>query len=104
MRTVLTLLTLSAAIAVFVNCSPKTTGAITNSTQTETIESYSDEQKVAGKAIWLANCEKCHKLYATTSYSLNQWKNILPKMTKRAKLDEAQALAVRAYIYTNTGG
>lgn len=105
MRNLLCILALLAATAVFINCSPKTTGAIaaTDKNASDASETYTDEQKVNGKAIWQANCDKCHKLYATPSYSLDQWKKILPKMTKRAKLDDAQALAVRAYIYTNAG-
>lgn len=98
MRNILSILSLFAATVLFLNCSPKTTGAVAASPPAEV---YTDAQKIEGKAVWQANCDKCHKLYEPQSHNLPQWQKILPKMTKRAKLEDAQAMAVRAYIYSN---
>lgn len=64
-------------------------------------KNFTDADMSEGKLLWQSNCNKCHKLYNSDDYSVSKWENILPRMIKRAKLDNTQASKVRAYLLTN---
>ncbi len=52
----------------------------------------------AGKRIFMARCIRCHGLPEPSQYSSARWETILPVMIPRARLDNEQALHVRAYL------
>lgn len=95
---------LSGGLLLFAQCSPKTTGAGATGTGAEEAavaevkKNYTEAQMDEGKVVWQASCIKCHKLYEPESHSVKSWEKILPRMFKRAKLDNKQAGTVRAYI------
>ena len=95
---------LGGGVWIFANCSPKTTGSAATSTSgpeaavAEVKKNYTEAQMEEGKVIWQGNCNKCHKLYEPESHSVKSWEKILPRMVKRAKLDDKQAGMVRAYL------
>ena len=106
-----------AAIVFFTQCSPKAGGAVASSSSSSSISSpaeavaptfdktkYSDEVMELGKATWRASCGKCHKLYQPNTHSMEAWERILPRMSKKAKLDDRQAEAVRAFVLSNVAG
>ena len=107
-----------AAIVFFTQCSPKAGGAVASSSTSSSISSpaeavapttfvqtnYSDEVIELGKATWRASCGKCHKLYQPNTHSMEAWERILPRMSKKAKLDDRQAEAVRAFVLSNVAG
>lgn len=51
-----------------------------------------------GRAVYLGSCVKCHAAESVTRYEPAQWERILPEMTKRARLDDENTAAVRAYV------
>jgi mono/diheme cytochrome c family protein len=51
-----------------------------------------------GKVIFLRDCGKCHYGKNIESYTKEQWANILPRMTKKAELDETETRQITAYI------
>lgn len=61
-------------------------------------KNFTEAQMEEGKTIWASSCKKCHKLYEPESHDVMKWENILPRMSKRAKLDDEQSGKVRAYI------
>jgi hypothetical protein len=61
---------------------------------------YSLDDLNQGKAIYTANCNKCHKYKVPQSRSEKKWDKVIPKMAKKAKLDSAQESLVLKYVVT----
>lgn len=53
-----------------------------------------------GKYLYENNCAKCHKLYDSKSYSPEDWKQILVRMQKKAKISDEQRDKIYNYIIT----
>jgi cytochrome c2 len=111
MKKLITLFAISGTILVFANCS-STKPAATSSNNNAAMEAdatvadlkkkFSEAQMEEGRVVWETKCNKCHKLYKPTDRNVGQWEGILPRMVKRAKLDDTQAGNVRAYIITHS--
>lgn len=63
-------------------------------------QGYSMSQLNEGKTIYLDNCNKCHRYKAPQSRDEAKWDKIIPKMAKKAKLDDAQEKLVLEYVVT----
>ena len=62
-------------------------------------ESNSAEANVAqGEKLYTVNCADCHKLFAPTDFTLEQWEPILKRMQKKARLDDSQMALIHDYI------
>lgn len=90
----------------FVQCAPKTTTKATPKMTDEEIvasvkKQYTEAQLDEGKALYQSSCKKCHSLFAAESRSIAKWERVLPRMSKRAKLEAADAGKVRAYLIAN---
>jgi cytochrome c5 len=105
MKKVLTLSALVTISFLFSRCA--STGPVAKSEATpqnmvaEVKKNYTAAQMEQGKTIWQSHCHKCHKLYTPDSHSVTTWNNVLPRMTKRAHLDDNEAGMVRAYLIAN---
>lgn len=53
---------------------------------------------IEGKALLESKCVRCHKLYEPKKYSQEEWKPILEKMQKKARLDDVQIASISNYI------
>ena len=53
-----------------------------------------------GKYLYENNCAKCHKLYDPKSFSSEDWKPILVRMQKKAKISDDQREKIYNYIIT----
>jgi cytochrome c5 len=53
-----------------------------------------------GKNLYENNCVRCHKLYAPKKFSQEEWKPILIKMQKKAKLDDVKMASISNYIHS----
>ena len=52
-----------------------------------------------GRTIYITSCVRCHSPEPVARYDLVYWQNdILPDMTNRSKLNEADTQALEAYI------
>jgi cytochrome c5 len=51
-----------------------------------------------GKNLYDNNCAKCHKLFEAKTFSQEEWKPILIKMQKKARLDDTQMASISDYI------
>jgi cytochrome c5 len=54
-----------------------------------------------GKTLYENNCGKCHKLYEVTSYSAEEWKPIVERMSKKARLSEVDGAKIFSYVAMN---
>ena len=51
-----------------------------------------------GKDLFVNNCAKCHSLKNPNNYTAEEWKPILDKMAKRAKISDAEKEKVYKYV------
>ena len=102
MKKALTLSVLIAASFLLTKCASTNSVAKSETSPKEMVaeakKNYSATQLEQGKTIWQNSCHKCHKLYEPASHSVSKWNSVLPRMTKRAHLDDADAGMVRAYL------
>jgi cytochrome c5 len=108
MKKILTLVTLTGIVMFSVRCSSTKPASTSSSSEVsadakiaEAKSKYSEAQMEEGKSLWQASCNKCHKLYDPASRTVGKWENVLPRMVKRAKLNDEQAGMVRAYLITH---
>lgn len=51
-----------------------------------------------GKNLYENNCAKCHKLFEPSSHNKEDWKTILVRMQRKAKIDDAQTASIYDYV------
>lgn len=56
---------------------------------------------VEGQKIYQANCGRCHELPNPTALSQRDWKPIMERMCRKARLSEAEKMHATAYVMTN---
>ena len=57
-------------------------------------------EAAAGKDLYQNNCAKCHKLFAPSEFSKEDWGPILVRMQPKARLDDSQMANISNYIYS----
>lgn len=78
----------------FVACSPKTTSVA----EEAEVLNFPNETVSTGYALYGQQCAKCHKAKTVKDFSREEWNSILPRMAKKAKLEEGQEAKIDAYI------
>lgn len=113
MKKIAVLFSLVAGSFILAKCTPKagknisetpnttTTDVATVPTATVPSTTYSATDIAAGQTVYTNSCGKCHKLYPPTEFTAAQWTPILKGMIPKAKLNEADANLVRAFVYSN---
>jgi cytochrome c5 len=85
-----------AILGIFLySCSPKVIAPVTEVKKTELTP-----ELAAGRVLYENNCAKCHKLFSPTKLSEQDWKPVLVRMQKKARLDDAQMVEISNYIYS----
>ncbi|NWJ52296.1 MAG: cytochrome c [Bacteroidetes bacterium] len=56
---------------------------------------------MAGKTLYVNNCQKCHKLYSPDAYNAAEWKDNLNAMQRKAKISDAQKETIYKYLTAN---
>lgn len=59
---------------------------------------FGDTALAEGKQLYDNNCAKCHKWYEPKQFSKEEWKPILVRMQKKAKLDDMQMASITNFI------
>ena len=104
MKKATTIVTL--ALLVFA-CSRKTvdtsqtatnTTPVTEAAKTDAAHAALVEQ---GKGIYTTKCSRCHATKNVAAYTPARWEGILKNMIPKAKLNEAEAQQVTAYVMEN---
>jgi cytochrome c5 len=90
-------LALSVITAVLYSCSSK------SSIPTAEVpkEKVLSPELAEGKSLYENSCGRCHQLYNAKDYSAEQWKPIVERMQKQARLDDAQGLKIYNYLTMN---
>ena len=53
-----------------------------------------------GKKLFEQSFVNCHKLYKPSDFNAEQWKPIMARMQKKARLNDGEALAIYTYLTT----
>ncbi|WP_427872593.1 c-type cytochrome [Flavobacterium sp. MMS24-S5] len=59
---------------------------------------FGDPALAEGKQLYDNNCAKCHKWYEPKQFSKEEWKPILVRMQKKAKLDDIKMASITNFI------
>jgi cytochrome c5 len=85
-----------AILGIFIySCSPKVVAPVSEAKKMELTP-----ELAAGKSLYENNCAKCHKLFEATKHTQEDWKPVLVRMQKKARLDDAQMAEISNYIYS----
>lgn len=81
---------------ILVSCSQKTVEPVAI---VETVPPTAEEI-AQGKDLYLKHCMKCHKpkVFAPGDFTIKQWTKVLPKMSRKAKIDAIKSNLIRAYV------
>ena len=58
------------------------------------------EVLIEGKSLYGMNCAKCHELFDAKSFTAEEWKPIVLRMQKQAKISDEQREKIYAYLTT----
>lgn len=96
------ILSLTAATLLLVSCSTKKTIANTDTeSPVKTVKTAElTPELTEGKNLYENSCARCHKLYEPKKYSQEEWKPILVRMQKKAKVDDIQIASIANYIHS----
>ncbi len=121
MKKTIVLVIACAAIALFSQCSKKTSTAGSKKTKTETVKKTDknattpqEAQEVAnlknsmpatqiskGEQIFRNNCAKCHELKQPGTLTVHKWNKVLPEMMGKAQLNNSDAATLKTWVLTN---
>lgn len=106
MRKVLITVATGLSVLLLTQCAEKTTPvAKTTTTPTEEVAAvkakYTPQQIAGGKAISANSCGECHEEHQPGELTVKEWDDILPKMSRKAKLSSADAATLYAWMVTN---
>ena len=51
-----------------------------------------------GKKLYVSNCVSCHAMKNPSDFTAAQWNNILPSMSRKAKIDDATQASIKKYL------
>lgn len=83
---------LSGFAAIIFGCAPKVTTPVAEATKGLTPE------LAQGKMLFVNNCAKCHNLKNPNNYTPEEWKPILMRMQKKAKISDAEREKIYNYV------
>ena len=55
---------------------------------------------IAGRKLYIANCSTCHNLHQPTEFTEAKWLELVPDMAKEAKLSDAEAKLIEQFVIT----
>jgi cytochrome c5 len=96
------ILILAAVTLLLASCGTQKTASVAT---TEPVKVTETTKAVAltpeleeGKNLYENSCVRCHKLYDAKQFTQEEWKPILIRMQKKAKLDDTQMASISNYI------
>jgi nitrate/TMAO reductase-like tetraheme cytochrome c subunit len=88
----------AVAYIVLTACTPKTAEVIE---MAEPVV-FPSTDVAEGSKLYAENCGKCHKLKTVNKFSTEEWKTIVPRMAKKAKIDAMAENKVMQYVLWKT--
>ncbi len=87
----------SITIIIF-SCSPKVIPTTQNIEKELKSEVVLTQNQIEGKAIFEANCAKCHKLYEPSSRTPEKWASVLKWMQPKARISDVEREKIYDYV------
>ena len=87
-------------IVILASCTSKKTTVEKNVTPVNNQIVGVEMAPTEGKKLYEASCARCHDLYNPSDFSAEEWKPIMVKMQKKAKISDAEAATIYAYVTT----
>ncbi len=53
-----------------------------------------------GRQNYVGHCAACHNLYMPSDFSQSEWKEIIVRMQKRAKISDEMTDSIRKYLFS----
>ncbi|MQP53574.1 MULTISPECIES: cytochrome c [unclassified Flavobacterium] len=94
------LFSIAFVLAVFYACSPKVIQPEVPKVDDApiVIEAPLTAELAEGKLLFESNCAKCHDLYSPKDFNAEQWKPIMLRMQKEAKISDEEREMIYAYL------
>ena len=89
---------LTSITIVAISCSPKVIPTTQNIEEEVKSEVALSQNQIEGKAIFEANCAKCHKLYEPSSRTPEKWASVFKWMQPKAKITDEEREKVYDYV------
>jgi cytochrome c2 len=93
-----TLFYLISILVFVVGCTPQTTEILIDKPVME-VTPMDDVSE--GSQLFETNCVRCHKLKNPSDYSAEEWKEIVPRMAVKAKIDSYTENKILEYVMAN---
>ena len=86
--------------ALFYSCSPKVIQPEAPKIDVApiVIEAPLTAELAEGRTLFVNNCAKCHDLYSPKDFNAEQWKSIMLRMQKEAKISDEEREKIYAYL------
>jgi hypothetical protein len=55
-----------------------------------------------GYSLYTGKCGRCHELYKPGDYTEDEWEDILPKMSRKAKITKGEEELIRRFVITRS--
>ncbi len=81
-----------------VACNPKTGEILI---EESVLEATPMDEVTEGSQLFETNCVRCHKLKNPSDYSAEEWKEIVPRMAVKAKIDTYTENKILEYVLAN---
>lgn len=97
------ILILAAVVLLVVSCGTQKAAAVATTETpaapvTKTADATLTPELAEAKNLYENSCGRCHKLYEAKKFTKEEWKPILTRMQKKAKLDDTQIASISNYI------
>lgn len=66
-------------------------------------QGFEERNVVRGRALYVAQCARCHASPRVSEFSVAEWEELLPRMSHRSGFDDAEAADVRAFVLAARG-
>lgn len=87
-------LTIILSILLLASCSQKTIEPVTKTK----LKTATSEDIARGKSLYSDHCIECHKAFNPSDFSEKQWRQEVPPMAKKAKIDSEKENLILAYV------
>lgn len=96
------ILILASVVLLVVSCGTQKTASVATTEPVPVFETAKTTtltpELAEGKNLYENSCVRCHKLYDANKFTQEEWKPILTRMQKKAKLDDTQIASISNYI------
>jgi cytochrome c5 len=88
------------AVGLLVACNPKNTEAVIEDKAPQEIAAPTNNVEL-GAQLYASNCVRCHGFKDPKNFTAEEWKEIVPRMAVKAKIDADTENKILEYVLAN---